>query len=302
MRLGGIEAGGTRWTCAIGDADGTIAEAEEFPTTTPVETVERVVGFFERHGGIEGLGVGAFGPIDLDRSSPTWGRVTTTPKRGWVDFDLGPALLAALDVPIALDTDVGAAGIGEAEWGGGRGLDLFGYVTVGTGIGGALIAGGRPLRGRMHPEFGHMRVPHDRGRDPFAGACPYHGDCLEGLASGAALRARWGVPPEDQRDAAAWELEADYLALGLLDLAYALSPQRLVVGGGVAARPGLLGQVRRRMRELAGGYAGVPDSAAEMESFIVAPGLAARSGVLGSLLLAADAVRGDFNQAKEPVR
>lgn len=301
MRLGGIEAGGTRWSCAIGDGDGGIEELEAFPTTTPSETIDRAVAFFERHGGIEGLGVGAFGPVDLDRASPTWGRVTTTPKRGWADVDLGPRLVEALGVPVSLDTDVGVAGIGEQAWGAGRDLELFCYVTVGTGIGAAVIADGRALHGLMHPEFGHMRVPHDRRRDPFAGACPFHGDCLEGLASGAALRVRWGVRPEDERDEDAWRLEAEYLALGLLNLAYAVSPQRLIVGGGVASRPGLLEQVRIQVRELAGGYAGVPDSAEEMDSFIAAPELGPRSGALGALRLAADAAT-LVNQAKEPTR
>jgi fructokinase len=145
-------------------------------------------------------------------------------------------------------------------------------------------------------------VPHDRRIDPFAGSCPFHGDCLEGLASGAALRARWGIRPEDERDEEAWRLQAEYLALGLLNLAYAVSPQRLIVGGGVAGRAGLLDQVRDRMLDLAGGYAGVPASAEEIESFVVAPGLSARSGVLGSLKLAAEAASDVVNQAKEAVR
>jgi fructokinase len=298
-RLGGIEAGGTRWTCAIGDAEGEIEDLEEFPTMTPDETIGRAVAFFEQRGGVDGLGVGAFGPVDLDRTSPTWGRVTTTPKPGWADVDVGPALAAALEVPLGLDTDVGAAGIGEFAWGAGRDLELFCYVTVGTGIGAAVLTDGRPLHGLMHPEFGHMRVPRDRRRDPFAGACPFHGDCLEGLASGAALRARWGIRPEDERDEEAWRLEADYLAIGLLNLAYAVSPQRLIVGGGVASRPGLLELVRDAVRELAGGYAGVPATADGIESFIVAPGLDARSGVRGALLLAAEAA-GVINQQKEP--
>lgn len=291
MRLGGIEAGGTRWTCAVGDGEGTVSDLEAFPTTTPEQTIERAVDFFGRQGELDGLGVGAFGPVDLDRASPTWGRVTTTPKPGWADVDLGPALVAALGLPLGLDTDVGVAGIGEHRFGSGRDLELFCYVTVGTGIGAAVISGGRPLHGFMHPEFGHLRIPHDRARDPFGGACPFHGDCLEGLASGAALRSRWGAGAEYQEDEGAWRLEAEYLALGLLNLVYSASPQRLVVGGGVASRPGLLDAVRDEMTRLAGGYAGIPDSAEAMESFVVAPGLGARSGVQGSLVLAREAAR-----------
>jgi fructokinase len=284
--LGGIEAGGTHWSCAVGDGAGTIERSESFATTTPEETIARAVAFFERNGPPSALGVGCFGPIELHRSSPRWGRITTTPKRGWSDTDVVAMLRAELDVPTAFETDVNAAAVGEWRWGAGRGLQTFSYVTVGTGIGGGVVADGRPLHGLVHPEIGHMRVPHDRGRDPFPGSCPFHGDCLEGLASGEALRQRWGVPGEELDRPEAWELEADYLALGLANLVLTLSPERIVLGGGVAGTPGLLALVRDRLPEVLAGYLDAPQLREGIDGYVVAPELGGRAGVLGAIELA----------------
>jgi fructokinase len=286
MIYGGIEAGGTKWVCAIGDGPGNLRETVTFPTTTPDETIGRAAGFFTRAEKLAAVGVGSFGPIDVRRSSPTWGSITTTPKAGWAHTDVVTALGLALGLPVAFDTDVNAAALGEQRWGAAIGLETFCYVTVGTGIGGGGLSNGRLLHGLLHPEVGHMRIPHDRARDPFAGACPYHGDCFEGLASGDALRQRWGRPAEELDDPGVWELEAEYLALGLVNLVCTLSPQRIVLGGGVMKQPLLLGLVRARMRELLAGYIAAPELNDEIDDYVVAPALGDRAGVLGAIELA----------------
>ena len=218
MSYGGIEAGGTKWVCAVADQPGRPDKLDSFPTTSPEDTVARAVRFFTENGPVEALGVGSFGPVDIRPDSPTWGTITTTPKPGWGDTDVVAALRSGLRVPIALDTDVNVAALGEWRWGAAAGLDTFCYITVGTGIGGGAVENGRLLHGLLHPEFGHMRIPHDRARDPFDGICPYHGDCLEGLASGEAIRQRWGRPGQDLSGTAAWETEAEYLALALVNV------------------------------------------------------------------------------------
>jgi fructokinase len=282
MSFGGIEAGGTRWNCAVGGAEGTeLSRTESFPTTTPAETIARAAEFFAAEPDLEALGLGLFGPVDVRRDSPRWGTILSTPKPGWRDTDVAGALAAALDLPIALDTDVNAAAVGEWRHGAAQGLDTFVYVTVGTGIGGGVFAGGRPVHGLQHPEVGHMLVPHDRARDPFDGCCPFHGDCLEGLASGTAMRERWGRPGEELTDPDAWELEAEYLALGLANLVMVLSAERIVLGGGVGRAPGLLDRVRARLAAALADYVPAPE--------VVAPGLGPRSGVVGAISLAREA-------------
>ncbi|HLX20445.1 MAG TPA: ROK family protein [Gaiellaceae bacterium] len=262
--FGGIEAGGTKWVCAVGTGPDDIRDSIVFPTGAPGETIARATDFLRTNGALDAVGVGSFGPVDLRR-----GRITTTPKPGWRDTDLASVVAAALDVPVAFDTDVNAAALGEHRWGAAQGLDTFVYVTVGTGIGGGAMVDGRLVHGMQHPEIGHMRIPHDRERDPFSGICPYHGDCLEGLASGEAMKARGNTP---------LELEAEYLALGLLNVVTVLSPQLIVLGGGVMHEAGLLELVGARMDELAAGYVDLPD--------VVPPALGDRAGVLGALELA----------------
>jgi fructokinase len=283
---GGIESGGTKWRCAVGTGPDDLRASETIPTTSPAETIDRAAAFFEKAGPVDALGIGSFGPVDADAASPTWGHVTTTPKPGWAHTDVGGELGRRLSVPVAFDTDVNAAALGEHRWGAAAGLDTFAYVTVGTGIGGGGLANGSLLHGLLHPEVGHMRVPHDRARDPFDGVCPYHGDCLEGLASGEAVRARWGRPGEELDAPAVWELEAEYLALGLVNLVCALSPQRIVVGGGVMKQPRLLPRVRRRTDELLAGYIDAPELGPELDGYLVPPALGDRAGVLGALELA----------------
>jgi fructokinase len=292
MIYGGIEAGGTKWVCATGTGPDDLQELVTFPTTDPAETIARAAAFFTANGDVAAIGIGSFGPIDVRRVSPTWGRITTTPKPGWADTDVVATLGAALGLPLAFDTDVNAAALGEYRWGAAAGLETFCYVTVGTGIGGGGMANGRVMHGLLHPEFGHMRIPHDRARDPFEGVCPYHGNCFEGLASGDAIRSRWGHPPEALDDERVWLLEAEYLALGLVNVICALSPQRIVIGGGVMKESSLLPLVRRRVAELIAGYLSTPELAEAIDGYIVAPALGDRAGVLGSFELARMAVDG----------
>jgi fructokinase len=271
---GGVEAGGTKWVCAIGTGPDDLRELTTFATTTPQETLDKAAAFFAEHEDLAAVGVGSFGPVDLNR-----GRITTTPKEGWAETDVVSALRESIGVPVAFDTDVNAAAVGEGRWGAAVGLDTFCYITVGTGIGGGVVANGRLVHGLVHPEIGHMRIPHDTKRDPFAGVCPFHGDCFEGLASGTAIRQRWGSPGEalaDQHEA--WGLEADYLALGVVNTACTVSPQCVILGGGVMKQSGLLPLVRERVRELLAGYVFAPE--------VVLPSLGDRSGVLGAIELA----------------
>jgi fructokinase len=284
---GGVEAGGTKWVCATGDGPADLRDTVTFPTTTPEETIARAVDFFANNGAISAVGVGSFGPIDVRRSSPTWGRITTTPKPGWTDTDVVAPLHRALGVPVAFDTDVNAAALGEQRWGAAHGLETFCYITIGTGIGGGGLVNGRLMHGLLHPEFGHMRIPHDRERDPFDGVCPYHGDCFEGLASGEAIRQRWGARGDALADNAdVWELEAGYLALGLANVICTLSPQRIIIGGGVMKQPSLLPLVRREVQRLLAGYIDAPELGDAVDEFIVAPALGDRAGVLGAIELA----------------
>ncbi len=282
---GGVEAGGTKWVCAIGTGPADVRESVTIPMTTPDETIAAVVRFFAGKP-LAAVGVGSFGPIDVRPSSPTWGSITTTPKPGWANTDVVGPLTRALELPVALDTDVNVAALAEQRWGAAVGLDTVCYVTVGTGIGGGGVVNGRLMHGLLHPEIGHMRIPHDREIDPFDGACPYHGDCFEGLASGVAIRARWGRPGEELEDDAVWRLEAHYLALGLANVVCVLAPERIILGGGVMRQPALLPLVRAGVRELLAGYVDVDELRDGLDGYIVAPALGERAGVLGALELA----------------
>jgi len=277
-RLGGIEAGGSKFVCAAGSGPED-AEIAEFPTTMPDETLGHVIDFFRAGQPVAAIGIASFGPIDPNPESPTFGYITSTPKLDWRNFDFAGTVHRALGTPIAFDTDVNAAALAESRWGATRGLHSFVYITVGTGLGGGAFIDDRLLHGRLHPEMGHIRVPHDRARDPFPGNCPYHGDCLEGLAAGPAIQARWGQPghllPDGHR---AWDLEAEYLALGIVNWTCTLSPQCIVLGGGIMQRQELFPKVRTRVAELLNGYLEAPE--------IVPPDLGPRAGVLGAIALA----------------
>ena len=282
---GGVETGGTWINCAIGRGPDELVAATRFPTGPPGETIERIVAFFSEHERVVAVGVGAFGPLDLDRSSATWGYVTSTPKPGWQHTSLGRPLSERLGVPVCLDTDVNAAAVAEHRWGAGQGTASLAYLTVGTGIGlGLLRDGGRPWRGLLHPEGGHIRIAHDLARDPFAGVCPLHGDCWEGLASGPAIGERWGAAADLPADHPAWRLEAEYLAAGIIAIVSIASPHRVIVGGGVMEQPSLLALVRERFGALNAGYLPV----GELDEYMVGPALGDEAGVLGAIALARD--------------
>lgn len=287
---GSVEAGGTKFRCAVGTGPDDLGDELRLDATGPDETLDRVVGFFRGHASqLLAVGLGSFGPVDLNPRSSTYGFITATPKPGWSHTDIAGRLRSALGVPVGFDTDVAASALGEGRWGAARGLGDFVYVTVGTGIGAAIVSGGRLVHGLVHPEVGHMRVPR-HPEDDFAGVCAFHGDCFEGLASGVAIQRRWGAAGAALAPGhPAWELEAYYLACGLSNLVLTVSPERVVVGGGVLEQQHLLPRVRRHFRELLNGYVAAPEVDAGLERFLVAPGLGPRSGILGGLVLAMQA-------------
>lgn len=288
----GVEAGGTKFVCSVGTGPEDLQERVSFPTTTPAETLERTLAYFRPHApSLAAIGIASFGPVDLQPGSPTYGFITTTPKPGWANFDFAGAVQRAFDLPVGFDTDVNGAALGEWRWGAAQGLDTFTYLTIGTGIGGGGLVNGRLMHGLIHPEMGHMLLRHDWQADPFPGTCPYHGDCLEGLACGLAMERRWGQRAETlPADHPAWALEAHYLALGLVNLITTLSPQRIILGGGVMQQPAIFAQLRRSVQELLNGYVQSPEILADIDAYIVPPALGSRAGVLGAIALAQKAL------------
>lgn len=290
MRLGAVELGGTKVACLVGSGRDDIVARARIPTGEPSRTLAAVVRFFQREeasgGPLGAVGIASFGPLELRRAHPRYGFITTTPKPGWSGVDILGPFRHALGVPVGFDTDVNGAALGEGRWGAARGLDNLVYMTVGTGIGAGAVIEGRVIHGLGHPEMGHITVPRQAG-DDFAGVCPFHGDCLEGMASGAALVARWGRPAEriagDQLRAAV-TLEAAYLASGLRTIVYALAPQRIVIGGGVSALPGLFPQLRGQLSTMLAGYPGLVEQASD--DFVVPAALGSLAGPLGALVLA----------------
>lgn len=289
--VGAFELGGTKSVCAVGAGPADIRAELSLSTTSPDVTIARVIEFFHAHRPLAALGIASFGPLDLEPRSPTFGSILATPKPGWSRTDLADRLFRGLDVPVAIDTDVNGAALGEHRWGAARDVSTFVYVTVGTGVGGGGLIDGRRMRGLVHPEMGHMRVPHDRDIDPFPGVCPFHGDCLEGLASGPAIAKRWGAAPETMpADHPAWEMEAHYLALGLVNVIATLAPQRIVMGGGVLGQARLLPLVRTKVVAQLGGYTPSAELR-DIRQYVVAPALGDRAGVLGAMALALDKAR-----------
>lgn len=292
--FGGIEAGGTKFVCMAGTDPDHIDREVRFPTSTPQETLKQVVEFFapyDRQKRLLGIGIGSFGPVDLHQTSPTYGYITSTPKPGWQNADICGSLTAKINVPVVFDTDVNAAAFGELYWSGSRDvLDPFVYITVGTGIGVGVIANGAPIHGLVHTEGGHILIPHDKQKDPFAGICPYHQDCLEGLAAGPAIKARWGKAAQDlPPDHPAWDLEAHYIATALCNIIMMYSPKRIVVGGGVAQHPGLLDTIREKTARLVNGYVRSDVITKDIAHYIIPPTLGNQAGVLGSIALAMNA-------------
>jgi fructokinase len=289
---GGVETGGTWCVCAIGTGPDRIERREQFRTTDPATTLDRIVAFFadSQTPPPAAIGIGSFGPVDLDPASPTWGHVTTTPKPGWRGAAVAPVIRERLGIPVAFGHDVAIAALGEHRWGAGQGARALAYVTVGTGIGAGLLIDGRPWHGLLHPEAGHVRIPHDRARDPFDGTCPNHGDCWEGLTAGPAIEARFGTPGTAlAADHPFWALEAEYVALGLLTIVGVFSPEKVILGGGVLDQPGLLDRVRTKLRDLAAGYWDTPLLGDRIDDFLVPPALGDDAGVLGAIALAQSA-------------
>ncbi len=284
--VGGIEAGGTKFVCAVGTGPDDIRAEARFPTTTPEETIGRAIAFFREQEPVTAVGIAAFGPLDPNPQSPTYGYITTTPKPGWANTNFAGAIQDALGVPVGFDTDVNGAALGEWQWGAAQGLDTFIYLTIGTGIGGGAMVNGRLLHGLIHPEMGHISLPHDREQDPYKGRCPYHGDCLEGMAAGPAIGDRWGQPAYELPPThPAWELEAHYLAAALRSFICTLSPQRIIMGGGVMEQPQLFPLVRKKTRAYLNGYVQSPSLLEQIDAYIVPPGLGNRAGVLGAMAL-----------------
>jgi len=288
--LGGIEAGGTKFICGVGPNPQTIWRERRIPTTTPERTLAAVIAFFanaiEDFGRIGALGIASFGPLGLRRDRPDWGHLLATPKPGWSGADLVGPLNAALAAPIAVDTDVNGSALAEHRYGAGRGLGSIAYVTVGTGIGAGLIVDGRPVHGLVHPEIGHLWPRRPSGDAGFAGICPFHGDCFEGVASGSAIEARFGAGLDAlPADHPAWEIEADYLGQLCAALVLAVSPELIVLGGGGMQQKELFPMIRRRLDHWLKGY---PDlrRAGAREPFVVPPGLGGRAGLVGALILA----------------
>lgn len=290
MLLGALEAGGTKMVCALGNEKGEIFERESFPTREPEPTMRDIIAYFSGRG-IEALGMSCFGPLDLNENSPTFGNITTTPKPGWQNVPMRAMLMDALGVPVGIDTDVNGAALGEALLGAGRGCESLVYYTVGTGVGGGAYYHGMLQHGLVHPEMGHMVMrPHPDDPAPH-GFCPYHDGCLEGMACGKAIEQRWGVSARElPPDHIAWKIEAEYLAQMCVNTIVMLSPEKIVLGGGVMHQEQLFPLVRARTQEILGGYVAHPAILENIDRYIVPPALGNNSGAVGSLLLAVRAL------------
>lgn len=286
--VAGIELGGTKTVVAWGLSDGTLLEEYRFPTTQPGETLRCAIRWLKERGAPTGIGVGAFGPIRVNPEASDYGALLATPKPGWQGYSVTNALAEAFpEVPLVLDTDVNVALWAETEFGAAIGKKDAVYITIGTGIGAGILVGGHLVHGALHPEFGHMKVPRAPG-DSFPGLCPFHGDCLEGLASGPAIAARWGKDAVDlPADHPAWDTEAWYLAHGILCLLAIVSPSKVIVGGGVSQSEGLQDKIATLLTKIAGGYYGDGD----FKDLVVAPQLGQEAGIRGALLLAGRAIR-----------
>jgi fructokinase len=283
----GIEAGGTKFVCMVASGPEDIRAQVIIPTTLPEETLAKVIEFFKVHEPYAGMGIATFGPCDLNPESPTYGFITTTPKTGWQNVNLLGIVRQVFHVPMGFDTDVNSAALGEFRWGAGQGLEIVLYLTVGTGIGGGGILNGRMMHGLMHPEMGHLRVPRAPDDDLFPGICPYHGDCLQGLASGPAMEARWGRPPAELPPGhPAWQTEAHYLALAVSNLVLVLSPHRIILGGGLMHQKQLFPLIRAEVKRILNDYIALPAIWERIDEYIVPPGLGDKAGVLGAIALA----------------
>ncbi len=273
--------------CAVGNEKGEILDRVSIPTETPDITMPKLLEYFQGQP-VEALGIGCFGPIDLDPASGTYGFITTTPKLAWRNCDICGYFRERLKVPVGFDTDVNGSMLGEATWGCARGLDTAIYITVGTGVGVGVLAGGRLLHGMQHPEGGHILLPR-RADDAYEGKCPYHKTCMEGLAAGPAIEARWGKKAAELSDRPeVWELEAHYLAYAITNYMMILSPQKIILGGGVMHQEQLMPLIRKKVTDMLGGYIQT-EALSDMDSYIVPASLNDNQGILGALKLGMDA-------------
>jgi fructokinase len=290
MIYGGIEAGGTKIICGIGTGPQNYKNEIVIATSSPSETIGKIIQYFQEQSlkyKITGMGIGSFGPLDLNNESKTYGYITTTPKKLWVNTDILGSIKHALDIPVFIDTDVNVAALGEGKWGAGKGLDTFIYLTIGTGIGGGGIVNGKLMHGLVHPEMGHILIPHDTSEDPFTGICPAHKNCFEGLASGPAIEERWKKNPKQLSSGhKAWDLEALYIAYALVNYICTLSPQRIIIGGGIMQQKHLFPKVRQKVINLLNEYIKTEVIINNIDDFIVPPLLGSKSGVLGAIALA----------------
>lgn len=284
MRIGGIEAGGTKMVCAVGDEKGELFERVTIPTRQPEETFEEMIRYFSDKQ-IEALGIGCFGPVDLNRSSATYGFITSTPKPGWKNTDVVGRFQKALSVPVGFDTDVNGAILGEVMLGAAKGCENAIYITVGTGIGVGIYVNGGLLHGLVHPEGGHILLAK-HPKDTYSGKCPYHGCCFEGLASGPAIEERWGKKAELLADEMnVWELESYYIAQAITNYILTYSPQKIILWGGVMHQNQLFEQIRAKVPELLSGYIQHPAVTEKIADYIVPPALGDNPGILGAIQL-----------------
>ncbi len=289
MILGALEAGGTKMVCAIGDENGNVKEQISIPTNTPEDTIPKILEYFKDKN-IEALGIGCFGPIDLNRKSETYGYITNTPKLAWRNFDIVGSLKKALNVPIGFDTDVNGSLLGEHTFGIAKNKENAVYITIGTGVGMGVLSNGKLLHGMMHPEAGHIKMTR-HPEDTFAGQCPVHGSCLEGLACGPAIEARWGKKGiELAEDKKVWELEAYYLAQSIYSLILTLSPEIIILGGGVMHQEILFPLIREEVKKINNGYL-VTKEMDNLDEYIVPASLNDNQGLMGALQLGLDELR-----------
>jgi fructokinase len=284
MLFGALEAGGTKMVLAVGNENGEILDRASIPTETPSITVPKIIEYFKDKN-ISALGIGSFGPIDLDRNSKTYGYITSTPKLAWANYDLVGSIQKELNVPVGFDTDVNASVLGEATWGILKDVPSGIYITIGTGIGVGVYINGGLLHGMLHPEAGHLLL-NKHPEDTFEGNCPYHPNCFEGLAAGPAIEKRWGKKAFDLKDnLKVWEMEAYYIANSLVSYILTLSPHRIVLGGGVMHQEQLFPLIRNKVAELLNGYLKT-SQLADIDSYIVPPSLDDNQGIMGCIQLA----------------
>ena len=289
MLIGGIEAGGTKMVCAVGDENGVIKDRTSFPTRQPEETFADMIAYY-KNWDIQALGIGCFGPVDLNRQSRTYGYITKTPKPGWGNCDIVGAFKDALGVPVGFDTDVNGAVLGEVTWGAAKGLDSAIYITIGTGVGVGVYVNGGLLHGLVHPEGGHiLLIRHPK--DTYEGKCPFHKNCVEGLAAGPSIEARWGKKAAELADRdEVWDMEAYYIAQAITDYIFSYSPQKIILWGGVMHQEKLFGMVRKEVLNLLNGYVAHETITEHIDQYIVPPALGEDPGIMGAIKLGLDAL------------